>query len=440
LKARWKFGKLWFFKFQMKQSDLTHKTVEHLFRHESGKMLSVLVKLFGLKQVGIAEDIVQDTLVSAFDTWKIKGMPENPRAWLYRVAKNKTIDYLRRERNFQDRVAPNISSEILQNAVSGQFLDSLFLDHEIEDAQLRMMFACCHPSIPSEAQLILILRTLCGLSAKEIAVAFLEPEDTIAKRLYRAKEKIRQENLQMDVPLGNDLLPRLDAVLQAIYILFNEGYKSASTASVIRRELCEEALRLGDLMIGNPIVNLPRTYALQALMCFQSSRFDARMDKNGDIILLEHQDRKQWNYTFITLGYTFLQQSSLGNEVTDYHLEAAIASYHASAPTFEQTNWKAIFYCYDLLWQISPSPFVAMNRAIALGYSDGPQKGIDALLKIVGLEKSHLYHSAMGDFFLKNRAYTAALQSYQTALLMAKLPTEQRVIASKIEYISHQNK
>lgn len=424
----------------MNQSDLTHQTVEHLFRHESGKMLSVLVKLFGLKQVGIAEDIVQDTLVSAFDTWKIKGMPDNPRAWLYRVAKNKTIDYLRRARNFQDHVAPNISYEILQNAVPGQFLDHLFLDHEIEDAQLRMMFACCHPSIPSEAQLILILRTLCGLSAKEIAVAFLEPEDTIAKRLYRAKEKIRQENLQMDVPLGNDLLPRLDAVLQAIYILFNEGYKSAFTASVIRRELCEEALRLGDLMIGNPIVNLPRTYALQALMCFQSSRFDARMDKNGDIILLEHQDRKRWNYAFITLGYTFLQQSSIGNEVTEYHLEAAIASYHASAPTFEQTNWKAIFYCYDLLLQISPSPFVAMNRAIALGYSDGPQKGIDALLKIDGLEKSHLYHTALGDFFLKNRDQATALQSYKTALLMAKLPTEQRVITSKIDHIPHQNK
>jgi RNA polymerase sigma-70 factor (ECF subfamily) len=423
----------------MNQRDLTHQTVEHLFRHESGKMLSVLVKLFGLKQVGIAEDIVQDTLVSAFDIWKIKGMPDNPRAWLYRVAKNKTIDYLRRARNFQDHVAPNISYEILQNAVSGQFLDHLFLDHEIEDAQLRMMFACCHPSIPSEAQLILILRTLCGLSAKEIAVAFLEPEDTIAKRLYRAKEKIRQENLQIDVPIGNDLLPRLDAVLQAIYILFNEGYKSASTASVIRRELCEEALRLGDLMIGNPIVNLPRTYALQALMCFQSSRFDARMDKNGDIILLEHQDRKHWNYAFITLGYTFLQHSSIGNEVTEYHLEAAIASYHASAPTFEQTNWKAIFYCYDLLLQISASPFVAMNRAIALGYSDGPQKGIDALLKIDGLEKSHLYHTALGDFFLKNRDQAAALQSYKTALLIAKLPTEQRVVASKIDHISLQN-
>jgi RNA polymerase sigma factor (sigma-70 family) len=420
----------------MNQGNLAHQTAEHLFRHESGKMLSVLVKLFGLKQVEIAEDIVQDTLVSAFEIWKIKGLPENPRAWLYRVAKNKAIDYIRRERNFQDHVAPNISYEIIQNAVSGQFLDHLFLDPEIEDAQLRMMFACCHPSIPSEAQMILILRTLCGLSAKEIAVAFLQPEDTIAKRLYRAKEKIRQENLQMDVPMGIDLLPRLDAVLQAIYVLFNEGYKSASDAGVIRRELCEEALRLGDLMIGNSIVNLPRTYALQALMCFQSSRFDARMDGDGNIILLEHQDRKHWNYTFIKLGYTYLQRSSVGNEVTEYHLEAAIASYHASAPTFEQTNWKAIFYCYDLLWQISPSPFVAMNRAIALGYADGPQKGIEALLKMDGLEKNHLYHTALGDFFLKNMDNAEAMQSFQTALSMANLPAEQRVIACKIGNIS----
>ena len=242
----------------------------------------------------------------------------------------------------------------------------------------------------------------------------------------------------MDVPQGPELLPRLDAVLQSIYLLFNEGYKSASSSGIIRRELCEEALRLGDLMIGNPVVNLPRTYALQALMCFQASRFDARIDAEGNIILLEDQDRQRWNRALITLGYTFLQRSSKGNEVTEYHLEAAIASYHASAPTFEQTNWKSILYCYDLLWQVSPSPFVALNRAITLGYSDGPQKGIDALLKMEGLDKNHLYHTALGDFYLKNKDNVAALHSYKTALSLVSLPAEQRVIESKIDHASQQ--
>ncbi len=415
-------------------------------------MLAVLVKLFGLPQVGVAEDIVQETLLAALETWKLRGMPDQPRAWLYRTAKNKTIDFLRRERNFQANIAPNLHESAAQHTAPGSWLDNFFLDTEIEDAQLRMMFACCHPAIPAEAQLVLMLRTLCGLSIREIAAAFLQPEETMAKRLYRAKEKIRQENLTLDVPAGAELAPRLDAVLQAIYLLFNEGYKSASEASVIRRELCEEALRLADLLVRHPAgqlpkthaqgrpqgrpqgspLQLPKTHALLALMCFQASRFDARLDEDGAIILLENQDRSRWNQGLITAGYAHLRQSFQGNEITEYHLEAAIASYHASAPGFDQTNWKSIFYCYDLLLKINASPFVALNRAIALGYADGPQAGISALQSISELEQHYLYHAALGDFFVKLGDTAAARQAFETAIKLAQLPAERRVLELKL--------
>lgn len=407
-----------------------HTTVEHLFRHESGKMLAVLVKLFGLNQVEIAEDIVQETLLNALETWKIKGLPDDPRAWLYRAAKNCTIDYLRRERNFKERIAPQYLSNV--PSLESSWLDGYFLDSEIEDAQLRMMFATCHPAIPLESQLALILRTLCGLSTQEIAAAFLIPTDSIIKRLYRAKEKIREEHLSLEVPMGQELLPRLDAVLQAIYLLFNEGYKSASNDSIVRHELCAEAIRLGTLLGKNQVSNLPKTHALLALMCFHASRLDSRINAEGEIILLEHQDRSTWNQQLIALGNTHFKQSSQGDDISVYHVEAAIASYHVGAPDFTHTNWQAIFYCYNLLYKLSPSPIVALNRAIAWGYAEGASAGIEALFKVTGLEKSHVYHTALGDFFQKTGDTISAKTAYSQALQLANLPAEQKVIRQKL--------
>ncbi|AEE54281.1 putative RNA polymerase, sigma-24 subunit, ECF subfamily [Haliscomenobacter hydrossis DSM 1100] len=408
-----------------------HPTIEHLFRHESGKMLAVLVKLFGLNQVEIAEDIVQETLLNALESWKLKGLPDDPRAWLYRAAKNRTIDYLRRERNFKTRVAPNFQQG--SSPIETSWLDGYFLDTEIEDAQLRMMFATCHPAIPIESQLALMLRTLCGLSTQEIAVAFFLPSDSIVKRLYRAKEKIRQEKLSLEVPAGNDLLPRLDAVLHAVYLLFNEGYKSASNDEVIRRELCVEAIRLGTLLARHPLSNQPKTHALLALMCFHAARLDARLTVEGEIILLENQDRSTWNQQLIALAYTHFKQSSQGEDLSAYHLEAAIASYHAVAPSFAQTNWQAIFYCYNLLYTLNPSPIVALNRAIAKGYAEGPSAGIEALLKIEGLDQNYLYHTALGDFYSKNGKLDVAKLAYGQALQLATLPAEKKVIEQKIK-------
>lgn len=408
------------------------QTTEHLFRQESGKMLSVLIKLFGLTQAETAEDIVQETLLSAYETWKLKGLPDNPRAWLYRVAKNKTIDYLRRERNFQAKIVPQLAQQAHREATSDQWLDPFFAETAIEDAQLRMMFACCHPAIPTESQLALMLRTLCGLRTVEIAAAFLLPEETIGKRLYRAREKLRAENISLELPIATQLSSRLDAVLQGIYLLFNEGYKSASEATVIRRDLCEEALRLGDLLARSQTGNVARTHALQALMCFHASRFDARLDTEGGIILLEKQDRSRWNQALIALGYQHLRLSESGTEISDYHVEAAIASYHTSAPTFEKTNWKAIYYCYNLLLNIHPTPTVALNRAIALGFAEGAQAGIEALLKLEDLSVNYLYWAALGDFYVKNQTNAPAKDAYSKAFALATLPAEKKVIAGKL--------
>jgi RNA polymerase sigma factor (sigma-70 family) len=407
-------------------------SLEHLFRHESGKMLSVLVRLFGLSQSEIAEDIVQETLLAALESWKLKGIPDQPRAWLYRTAKNKTIDFLRRERNFKVNVAPNFISTQIQQSSGDHWLDPLFLDTEIEDAQLRMMFACCHPAIPIESQLVLILKSLCGLSIREVATAFMMPDETVAKRLFRAREKIREDGLKLEPPSGQELSPRLDAVLQAIYLLFNEGYKSASSNAVIRRDLCEEALRLVDLLGKHPLGNTPNTHALHALMCFHTARFNARLSSEGAIVLLEKQDRSQWDQALIARGYNALKLSSTGNEISEYHIEAAIASYHASATSFDQTNWKAIYYCYELLFKINASPFIALNKAIVKGYAEGPQSGIDALLAIPGLDKNLHYCTALGDFYAQKKEIESSTTFYLRALACVALPAEKTMIQEKI--------
>lgn len=407
-----------------------HQLVDHLFRREAGKMVAVLTKLFGLPNIETAQDIVQETLLSALNAWKLN-VPDDPRAWLYRAAKNRLLDHLRRDRNWRDNIAPNLAQALDEASVTQQ-LDALFLETEIEDSQLRMLFACCHPGLAPEGQIALMLKTLCGLSVAEIAAAFLTTKDNIEKRLYRTREKIRQEPISLEVPIGADLAPRLDGVLKAIYLLFSEGYHSASSDAVIRRDLCDEALRLADLLVRHSIVGLPKTHALLSLLCFQASRFDARLDAAGQIVLLENQDRGQWDQALIASGFAHLTQSAAGGEVSEYHLEAAIASYHAQAKDLETTNWQAIFYLYQLLWQRQPTPIVAFNRAIALGYANGPRAGLDALLMIAGLQDNHFYHAALGDFYRNTGEMEKARASYEKAIQLAILPREQQLLRDKL--------
>lgn len=409
-----------------------HQLAEHLFRHESGKMLAVLTRLFGFPNYDTARDVVQDTLLAAMQHWKIHGIPDNPTGWLYATAKNKVLDRLRRER-LHDELSVYLSHQLQSEQAMQQHIDQLFLEDEIEDSQLRMMFACCHPSLPPEAQITLILRTLCGLSIPEIAKAFLSNDETINKRLYRVKDKIRSTPIDLEVPTGSELLPRLDAILKAIYLLFNEGYTSQSPDLPIRKDLCEEALRLGTLLHQHRYTALPKTAALLSLMYFQASRFEARQDEEGNIVLLAHQNRQKWHPQLIKQGIYYLDEASRGDGISSYHLEAAIASYHARAETFEKTNWQAITYLYRLLEQINPSSMVQFNKAIAIGFADGPQRGIDALLPLTSLAKNQYYQVALGDFYAQLSQKATAKAHYETAIQLTTSKAEWQLIWKKIE-------
>jgi len=408
-----------------------HQTVDHLFRHESGKMISVLSKLLGLQHLDAAQDIAQDTLLQALNTWSLNGMPDNPAAWLHRVAQNKAIDYLRRDKTFRD-LSPQYSYLQSSEASLPTGIDELFEEGAIEDSQWRMIFACCHPSIPVESQIALALKTLCGLSVSEIAKAFLKDEETIAKRIYRAKEKIRNEKIELELPHSSQLQKRIDAVLHCLYLLFNEGYNSSHPDQLIREDLCEEAMRLAFMLSQHGLTNLPRTNAMLALFCFQASRLQSRLDDGGNIILLKHQDRTKWYRPLIQKGFQFLEAAT-GEETSVYHLEAAIAYLHAKAPSFEQTDWKSIHYLYALLNDHHPTPFIALNKAIAAAYAIDKQSALSELKQVKGLEKYYLYHTAIGEMYFELHQRTEALSAYKKALRLTHSAAEQQLIAEKIK-------
>jgi RNA polymerase sigma factor (sigma-70 family) len=412
-----------------------NQLVSHLFRHEAGKMTAVLTRLLGFGSFEVAQDIVQDTLLKAMSTWSFKGIPENPSAWLYTVAKRKAVDIIRQQRvhqHHEEAIAKALQSEWTLSPVVSQ----LFLENEIEDSQLRMMFACCHPAIPYESQLAFALKVLCGLSASEIANAFLTSEDTVAKRIYRAREKIKEEKINLEVPLATELPDRLDTILHALYLLFNEGYNSSHPDKLIRNDLCEEAIRLCILLTRNIVTNTPSVNALLALMCYQASREDARIADDGAIILLKDQDRSRWNKALIDRGNYYLEVSADGDEISEYHLEAIIASCHAEAATFEETNWKKIYHFYTLLADIKQSPIVELNKAIVLGYAQSREAGLEALKKITALNDHYLYHAALADFHALLFQNTEAQQAYERALQLTSSGAEKELLKKKIQQLT----
>jgi len=399
--------------------------VGHLFRIEAGKMAAVLTRLLGTEHFDTAEDIVQDTLLKAMESWRMRGIPDNPSAWLYKVVHNKAIDWVRRHQS-QSKILNEYQTHLDETPTD------VFAEDEIQDSVLRMMFACCHPSIPVESQIALTLKTLGGLSAAEIAHGFLTTEDTIAKRIYRAKEKIKEQKIKLN-PLGIFELPqRLNNVLHALYLLFNEGYHSSSGDMLIREDLCEEAMRLNYLLVNHSATNLPKVNALMALMCLQSSRFEARTSVSGEIILLENQDRNKWNQMLIQKGLWFLEKASTSPTLNEYLVEASIASVHALAKRFEDTSWDKLIALYDVLLEMKPSPVVSLNRAIAIGYALSPEQGIKELQKIVKLEANSHYYVALGNFYLKLYNYDAALTSFQNALAKTFHTPERELIEQKI--------
>jgi len=393
------------------------KLVDHLFRHESGKMVSVLTRVFGFKNMEQAEDIVQDTIIRALETWKYGKVPDNPQAWLYRTAKNKAIDLIRRQQvkhKIESELAPLLKSE-----------------YTLVPA-MREMFACCNDLFTPEAQITLTLKTLCGLSVKEIAGAFLSNEETITKRLYRTREKIKMDNLTMDYPGAAAMPERTDTVLKTLYLLFNEGYNSSHPEKLIREDLCEEAMRLCILLTENPKTNLPQTNALLALMCYHISRFNTRLDDKGFIVLLKDQDRKQWNKYLINKGNEYMQHAAKGVTIHEFHIEAAIASVHANAATYEDTNWQMILQLYDSLLQRTHNPVVELNRCVVIGEIDGPEAAIDELLQMKGLEANCYYNTALAEMYLRANHKPEAQKLFETALLLTASHAESELIIRKI--------
>jgi RNA polymerase sigma factor (sigma-70 family) len=411
-----------------------HKTVDHLFRHESGKLVSVLSKLLGLQHLETAQDIVQDTLLQALGTWAYNGLPDNPSAWLMKVAKNKAVDYLRRSKNFQNKISPQYSYLLRSEYVLTPGINQLFREEEIQDSQLRMIFACCHPDIPVESQIALALKTLCGLSSGEIARSFLTSEETINKRIYRAKEKIRNEKIELELPSSGEVAVRLDAVLKCLYLLFNEGYNSSHPDQLIREELCEEAMRQAYLLTLHQIANTPKTQALLALFCFQASRLQTRLDDKGHIILLKYQDRNKWYQPLIRRGFYYIDKAVTEPfETSVYHLEAAIASLHASAKNFEGTDWKGIYFLYQQLYKIQPTPVIELNKAIASSYVFDKGYALEQLQQIKGLENYYLYYTSIGEVYYELNNKAEAKRYYEAALQLTTSKLEQQLLADKIQ-------
>ncbi len=370
-----------------------NELIPHLFRTEYSKITAVLCRAFGIAHVEAAEDLVSDTFLLAAETWGLKGIPANPRAWLYTVAKNKAKDLLRRNQVFEKKVSTAIQAGA-ETQVEGEIDLS---DQNISDSQLQMMFAVCHPAIPVEAQIGLSLSILCGFGVEEIADAFLASKETIYKRLWRAKEKLKQEKVAIVMPAAPEMNARLDAVLSTLYLLFNEGYYSASQNRSLRKDLCLEAMRLCLLLAGNEVSARPRIFALLSLMCFHASRFEARTRDDGAPVLYEEQDASLWDQELVKRGELYLNKAASGKEVSKYHLEAAIAYWHTQqADTPEK--WEAVLQLYNKLLLIEYSPMAALNRTYALGRARGKTNAIEEAGKL-GLENNYFFHCLMADLY-----------------------------------------
>ncbi|HET9431024.1 MAG TPA: DUF6596 domain-containing protein [Chitinophagaceae bacterium] len=397
--------------------------IPYLFRTEFSKISSVLSKLFGLEHIEVAEDIASETFLSALETWPYKGVPENPAAWLYAVAKNKTRNYLHRNKIFSEKIIPG-----LQTGTINSFEIDLSEDN-ISDSMLQMLFTLCHPAISAEAQIGLSLRTLCGFGIDEIATAFLTNKDTINKRLSRARKKLREEKIRIEFPALEEIDLRLDTVLTTLYLLFSEGYYSENKEEVIREGLCREAMRLTFLLIENQYTNQPKVNALYALMCFHASRLPARKNNNGEIILYEQQDENLWNRDLISNGAYYLHKASVGNRISRYHLEAAIAYWHTVKPDTEE-KWENILRLYNQLLQIEYSPIAALNRTYALSKTNGKQDAITEAEKLK-LEDNHFYFVLLGELYtgIDDRKAKDCLEK---AVRLAKTNSDRQTILKKL--------
>lgn len=418
------------------QQEPAQQLVDHLFRHESGKMIAVLTRIFGMHNLEMAEDVVQEAFLKAVQLWKFE-IPPNPAAWLMQTARNKAIDIVRRQqyhRQYSSEVAQQLLTET-ENTI-GQF----FSDNEISDSQLRMIFACCHPSLKQEDRIALTLKTVSGFGVNEIARALVTNEAVIQKRLYRAKQFIKEANVQFDIPAGQELQERLDTVYTILYLLFNEGYNSLKADELIRKDLCAEAMRLAYILSHNKAGKQPVTYALLSLMCFQASRFNSRLDEDNSIVLLQYQDREKWDRELIKVGYYYLNLSSQGEYMSVYHIESAIAAEHCLCESFECTNWQRLLELYDILLEKKDTPAVVLNRAVILskiGKTDEAVKEILAIKNIEGLLQSqYIYSAVLGDFYLAIADNAQAKKYLSLSLQLTTSEAEKRLLKEKLKSIA----
>ena len=409
------------------------KTIETLYRSESGRVLATLVRLLG--DLDLAEEAMHEAFAAALEFWSQTGIPDKPRPWLISTARFKAIDVIRRRARFdgaQRDLVAHMESRV-NDAPGGNEETG---DEEIEDDRLRLIFTCCHPALPPEGQVALTLREICGLTTEEIARAFLVTPATLAQRIVRAKAKIRETPIPYEVPTPQELPERLDAVLQVVYLVFNEGYSAAAGAKVTRAEITGEAIRLGRLLAG--LQPEPEVNGLLALMLLQESRRAARTSPAGELILLEHQDRALWNREQIAEGVGLVEKALNSRRFGPYTLQAAIAAVHAEAESTAATDWRQIVALYNQLVRIQPSPVVQLNRAVAIAMRDGPEAGlthIDAVLEHGELANYYLAHSARAELYRRLGRAADARASYERALALTQQEPERQFLQERIRQL-----
>lgn len=406
--------------------------VEHFFRHESGKVIAHLCRVFGTNHIELIEDAVQEALYKAMQVWAFNAVPSNPSGWIMRVSKNKVIDSLRHE-NRNQQVGPEQYDTISGNAAEKQ--QQVLLDSEIQDDQLRLVFTCCHPSLSAESQLILILKLLCGFSTTEIARALLKKEEAVSKAFTRAKGRMKSEEFQLVAPAPKAIKERMETVRVVIYLLFNEGYKAADGDALIRKDLCVEAMRLCQLLLQHPEGKQPATYALMALMCFQASRFNARIDQNGNLVPFADQDRSLWSQELIRTGNWHLEQSAEGPSFTRYHIQATIASLYGRAKRYEETDWDAILSLHNLLALPQHAPIARLNRIVVYNKVHGPKAALKELKPLEQekrLQNHHLLFAIKAELFIELGQEAAAIPLLEKAIDLAQNETEKKHLSAKL--------
>jgi len=397
-------------------------------------MVAALTRIFGVHNLALAEDVVQEAFCRAMEVWRFRGVPENPAAWLLATAKHCALDVLRRERTART-FAPELGRLLQSEWMLAPVVEELFGPNAIKDDLLRMMFSCCHPRLPEAAQVAVVLHILCGFSVDEIASAFVSTHAAIEKRITRAKKVLAQSKRLFDITAPSDFSARLQAVRGALYLLFNEGYHGASPESAVRTELCREAMRLAAILLEHPLGATPTTYALAALMCLHAARLPARVDASGNLHALVDQDRSLWDQELVAEGLQLVELSATGADLTAYHLEAAIASVHATAPRTEETDWGTIVALYDTLMTIHPSPIVALNRAIAVAQRDSLEHGLAEIRAIEDRDRLAaypFYAAALGELELRRGRHEVAREHFRAALALARSPMERRFLEQRV--------